>query len=130
MNAGRVYLDCPNDQIVEAIDGYQLFARVDAWSLIGPERYSPGAIGRFRLVGGRAFYDEARLWIGTRDRVLLRRIDEGGRVIRRLVEPDAEIEVYRIDGDAAEALGWLGPITRAADGRIYREAFRQIEAIS
>ena len=90
-----------------------------AWNLIGAE-------GEFRIRGGRALYDDVYLGDGSRtDRVLLRRLDpvDDGRVrqINRWVNPDEEIEVFAIDGDAAERLGWIGRLRWDDDGNCYRE---------
>ena len=84
----------------------------DAWSLIGGRKEARRVGGLFRLRGGRAFYREATLYIGVRDRVRFYRVEDNGAITRRLVEPEQEIEVFVINGDTAEALGW---------GAAYRE---------
>lgn len=92
-----------------------------AWNLIGAE-------GEFRIRGGRALYED--VYRGDErqprsDRVTLRRldpVDDGTlRQINRWVDPDEEIEVFAIDGDAAERLGWIGRLRWDDDGNCYRE---------
>lgn len=103
----------------ETIEGVDYFEydepRVtDAWSLIGAE-------GRFRLRGGRAFYEGVTHWIGVRHRVRLYRVEDNCAITRRIVEPEQGIEVFEVDGDTAEALGWCGPLRYTEDGDRYRE---------
>lgn len=89
-----------------------------AWNLIGAE-------GEFRIRGGRALYEDVYRGDGSRtDRVLLRRldsVDDGSlRQVNRWVGPDQGVEVFAIDGDTAERLGWIGRLRWTEDGKPYR----------
>jgi hypothetical protein len=87
-----------------------------AWDLIG-------AVGEFRIQGGRAIYTDV-LWSDERskaDRVLLARLEADLRQVNRRVDPDTQIEVLAIDGDAAEQLGWMSPIRYTEAGEALRE---------